>query len=59
VELINRNVAKALTAPDVKQRLETLGLDPIGSTPDEFASKIRKDSDRWSNVVKAAHIKID
>jgi tripartite-type tricarboxylate transporter receptor subunit TctC len=59
VELLNRNIAKALTLRDVRQRLETLGLDPIGGTPEEFAGKIRKDFDKWSKVVNAAHIKID
>jgi tripartite-type tricarboxylate transporter receptor subunit TctC len=59
VEQLNRQIAKILVMPDVRQRLETLGLDPIGGTPEEFAGKIRRDFDRWSKVVSAAHIKID
>jgi tripartite-type tricarboxylate transporter receptor subunit TctC len=59
VELLNRQIAKILAMEDVKQRLQTLGLDPIGSTPDEFAGKIRKDFDAWTKVASAARIKID
>jgi tripartite-type tricarboxylate transporter receptor subunit TctC len=59
VELLNHQIARILTLGDVKQRLETLGFDPIGGTPEEFAGKIRKDFDGWSKVVSAAHIKID
>jgi tripartite-type tricarboxylate transporter receptor subunit TctC len=59
VELLNRHIARILTLEDVRQRLETLGFDPVGGTPEEFASKIKKDFDGWSKVVSAAHIKID
>jgi tripartite-type tricarboxylate transporter receptor subunit TctC len=41
VELLNREITTVLTLPDVKQRWETLGLDSVGNTPEEFAAKLR------------------
>jgi tripartite-type tricarboxylate transporter receptor subunit TctC len=59
VALLNRQIAKVLILEDVKQRLETLGYDPMGGSPEDFANKIRKDFDGWRKVVSAAQIKID
>jgi tripartite-type tricarboxylate transporter receptor subunit TctC len=59
VHLLQRETAKALKAPDVVERLRQLGLDPVGSTPEEHAAQLRDDLERWSKVAKAAKLKID
>ncbi len=59
VELLQREVAKALKAPEVAERLRTLGLDPVGSTPEEHAAQLRDDLERWAKIAKAAHLRID
>jgi tripartite-type tricarboxylate transporter receptor subunit TctC len=46
--------AKALMAPDVKQRLENLGFEIVASTPEAFAAYIRTEIARWAKVVKAS-----
>jgi tripartite-type tricarboxylate transporter receptor subunit TctC len=51
--------AQAVTAPAVVERLRTLGATPVGSTPDEFASFIRSEHERWGPVIKAAGIKAE
>ena len=43
--------------PDTKQYLATLGLDPVGSTPEEFAEVIRMDVEKWGKVIRLANIK--
>ena len=43
--------------PDVKERLPTLGFDPVASTPDEFANRIGFELDTWARVIRAANIK--
>jgi tripartite-type tricarboxylate transporter receptor subunit TctC len=55
VALLHREVAGAL--PDLKERLLTIGLDPVGSTPEEFASRIRAETKDWGEVIRAAGIK--
>ena len=59
VNLLQREVAKALKAPDVMEKLKTFGLDPVGNTPEEHAAQLRVDLKRWGDVARAAKIKVD
>ena len=59
VQLLQREVAKALKQPDVAAKLKEFGLDPVGNTPEEHAAQLRADLERWAKVAKAAKIKID
>jgi len=59
VQLLQRETAKALKAPDVNERLRAAGLDPVGNTPEEHAAQLRADLERWAKVAKTAKIKID
>jgi tripartite-type tricarboxylate transporter receptor subunit TctC len=59
VQLLQREVAKALKNPDVAAKLKEFGLDPVGNTPEEHAAQLRADLERWAKVAKAAKIKID
>ena len=52
VERINANVAKALALPDVKARLKDLGLNAFGSTPAQFDSYLRSESNRWGKLIR-------
>ena len=56
VALIQREAAKALAAPDLQARLRAMGNEPVGSTPEEFASKFRDDLAKFARVVKDAQI---
>ena len=57
---LRATVAKALTAPEVKERLNAAGgLEPFASTPDEFAVLIRRDYDKYGKIVKEIGIKLD
>jgi len=59
VQLLQRETAKALKAPEVNERLRAAGLDPVGNTPEEHAAQLRADLERWAKVAKTAKIKID
>ena len=52
VSLLHHQIARIMLQPDVKERLGTLGFYPVGSTPDEFASYIRRDLAKWAKVVR-------
>jgi tripartite-type tricarboxylate transporter receptor subunit TctC len=58
IALLQREIAKALALPDMKERLVALGCDPVGSTPEEFAQRIRSEIEMWGNVIRAANIKM-
>jgi tripartite-type tricarboxylate transporter receptor subunit TctC len=41
----------------VKERFATLGLDPVGGTPDDFAQQMRAEGEKWEKVIRTANIK--
>jgi tripartite-type tricarboxylate transporter receptor subunit TctC len=59
VERLNAEFNKALAAPDVKAKLATLGVDPVGGTTAAFTQYVRNDVDRWAKIIKAAGVKIE
>ena len=59
VHRISRDFATVLKAPDFKARLNEIGLEPVGNTPEEFDTFIRTQIALWSKVVKAAHLAVD
>jgi tripartite-type tricarboxylate transporter receptor subunit TctC len=59
VDLLNRQVTRALDLPDVKERLQTIGFDPASSTPEAAAAHMKAETDKWSKVVRDANIKVD
>jgi tripartite-type tricarboxylate transporter receptor subunit TctC len=59
VSRVNADVVKALAASDMKERLASLGIDAVGSTPEQFSAWIRDEVARWAKVVKASGAKAD
>ena len=59
VARLNAEVNKALAAPSVADKLPDLGLIVVGSTPEQFAAHIRKETARWADVVKRSGAKVD
>ena len=58
-ERLSADAAKLLKLPDVKERLASQGMEPIGNTPAQFAEFVRKENETWSKVVKAAGVKAE
>jgi tripartite-type tricarboxylate transporter receptor subunit TctC len=61
-EIIERwrsDIVKMVAAPDVRQRLETLGFAPVANTPEEFGERIKVEIARWGKVVHDAKIRAD
>jgi tripartite-type tricarboxylate transporter receptor subunit TctC len=58
VALINREIVRIIALPDVKERFDTLGLDPVAGTPDDFAHQMRAEGEKWAKVIRAANIKV-
>jgi len=57
IERLQRETVRALAAPDVRKRLNDLGLDVLGGTPREFAAAIEREIPIWAGVIKQAGIK--
>jgi len=56
VDRLNKLIAKILKTPDVAQQLADKGIQVVGGTPQEFATVIKADIEKWGAVVKAAGI---
>jgi tripartite-type tricarboxylate transporter receptor subunit TctC len=48
--------ARASRAPDVIEKLQNIGVDPVGGTTDEFAKLIARELPQWRDLVRAANI---
>jgi tripartite-type tricarboxylate transporter receptor subunit TctC len=59
ISRVNAEVLKALSAQDVVATLNKLGLEPAGSSPQQYAAMIVEDFAKWRRAVKAAGIKLD
>ncbi len=61
-ELINRlhgDVSKVLAQPEVRDRIQGMGADVIGSSPDAFAAFMRTETAKWAKIVKQANIRAE
>jgi tripartite-type tricarboxylate transporter receptor subunit TctC len=59
VARLNAEITKILAMPDVHERLEQLGIDPVGNTPEQFAAFQQAEIAKWAKVVKEGGVKID
>ena len=59
IDRLNATVGKILAMPDTIESLAGLGMTPYTMTPEEFAARMRADTQRYSEVIKAAKIVAD
>jgi len=56
---ISSDIAGAVKSSDLTERMKQLGMEPVGSTPQEFDALIRAEMEKWGRVVKASGAKAD
>jgi tripartite-type tricarboxylate transporter receptor subunit TctC len=59
VNRLNAEVMKALAAPDVREKLQAQGAEILGSTPEQYATYIKAEIERWGKVIKASGVQFD
>jgi len=52
-------IARAARSPDTRQRLQDLGAEPVGNTPEEFGKLLREEVARWAEVVRVSGARAD
>ena len=52
-------IQKAVQAADLKERYVSLGMDTASSTPDEMMAFLRREQDRYGQIIKSANIKVE
>ena len=56
---LNRELVRILNTPEVRERLAGDGSEPVGSTPEEFATHIKSEITKWHKVISEADIKLE
>ncbi|MGZ8209894.1 MAG: tripartite tricarboxylate transporter substrate binding protein [Burkholderiales bacterium] len=59
IDKLNAQVNKTLALPDVKQRLDQLGLEVAGGKPEDFDGFVKKEAAKVSRLIKAGLIKVE
>jgi tripartite-type tricarboxylate transporter receptor subunit TctC len=59
VQKLNAEVLKILAMPDVRERFVSQGVEPVGSTPEQFGEHIKSQMAKWGKVVRDAGVKAE
>lgn len=59
VQRLNEEINRALKNKDLREKLALQGAEPLGSTAAEYGEYVRKETARWSSVVKATGVTLD
>ncbi len=59
VDKLSADINKALKDPDSLEKWKTLGFDPIGSTPAEFAKRQKDDLAYWKQMIEYTGVKLE
>jgi tripartite-type tricarboxylate transporter receptor subunit TctC len=59
VRRISADIARAVKSSDLTDRMKQQGMEPVGSTPEQFDALIRNEIEKWAKVVKLSGAKVD
>ena len=59
VARLQRDIAKVLAMPEISRKLVADGLEPVGSTPQQFRDFLVADKAKWGRVIKQANVKAE
>jgi tripartite-type tricarboxylate transporter receptor subunit TctC len=59
IDKLSAAIVKAIKSPDVAEKIQGLGSDPVGTTPEECAGVFKKDRERWVPIIKASGFKAE
>ena len=56
---VGSDIGRSVKDSELTARMAQLGMEPVGSSPDEYDALIRVEIDKWAQVIKAGNIKLD
>jgi tripartite-type tricarboxylate transporter receptor subunit TctC len=59
ISRLQAETARAMHAPENRERFAALGIDPVGNSPEEFAAYLRTEAARYAKVIREANIRVD
>jgi tripartite-type tricarboxylate transporter receptor subunit TctC len=51
VEALNREIVRIVNLPDVKERFTSGGYEVVGGTPEQFAERVRRDTEKYRKII--------
>jgi tripartite-type tricarboxylate transporter receptor subunit TctC len=58
VDTLQRQIARLMAQPDIKQKLDDMGFEVVADTPDQFAGRIKIEVPKWAKVIRDAKIEM-
>jgi tripartite-type tricarboxylate transporter receptor subunit TctC len=59
VTRLNAEIVKIINSPEFKKKMDDIGAEPIGDTPEQMAKQIKDDTERFAKLVKEAKVSIE
>jgi tripartite-type tricarboxylate transporter receptor subunit TctC len=59
VTRLNKEIVKIVKSPEFRKKMEEMGAEPIGDTPEQMAAQIKDDTERFAKLVKEAKVTIE
>ena len=56
---LNAEINRIMMLPDVREKMEAIGVEAVNETPEQFAAVLRADADKWGRLVRELNIKSD
>jgi tripartite-type tricarboxylate transporter receptor subunit TctC len=57
IDRLHAEIVRALNSPELRERLQALGADPVGNTPEQYTAFMQNEIAKWTKVIRAAGIK--
>jgi len=58
IDLVYREIVRIMALPDIRERLDVLGFEPVANTPAEFAAHCKAEFAKWAKVIRESNIKV-
>jgi tripartite-type tricarboxylate transporter receptor subunit TctC len=59
IRRLSQAAMESLRAPDLRERLQGLSIDPVGDTPEAFPAYLAAESAKWRDVIRARDIRVE
>jgi len=59
IDRLNREILSVLQADELRERLVTIGADPVGSSPEEFRTAIEAEDVRFGKLIRSLNIRLE
>jgi tripartite-type tricarboxylate transporter receptor subunit TctC len=59
VDKLNREIVRIVHLPEVAEKMESDGSEPVGSTPQQFAAHIKAEVEKWRDLIQKIGIRTD